>query len=107
MDLDELRVFVAIVDRGSFAAAAKALRFPFATLRRRFDELEASVNAPHADAVRFAGAVFASERLMDLTRILSNVREKVSAAASVTSPCGSSSAKEHSAEGVTIGTGNN
>jgi diguanylate cyclase (GGDEF)-like protein len=52
----------------------------------RFDELEASVNAPHEDAVRFAGAVFASERLMDLTRILSNVREKVSAAASVTSP---------------------
>jgi diguanylate cyclase (GGDEF)-like protein len=52
----------------------------------RFDELEASVNAPHEDAVRFAGAVFASERLMDLTRILSNVREKVSAAASVTLP---------------------
>ena len=41
MDLDELRVFIAIVDRGSFAAAAKALRFPLATLRRRFDELEA------------------------------------------------------------------
>jgi diguanylate cyclase (GGDEF)-like protein len=52
----------------------------------RFDELEASVNAPHEDAVRFAGAVFASERLMELTRVLSNLREKVSAAASVSSP---------------------
>jgi diguanylate cyclase (GGDEF)-like protein len=51
----------------------------------RFDLLEASVNAPHEDAVRFAGAVFASERLMDLTRILSDLREKVSAAASVSS----------------------
>ncbi|HKQ13464.1 MAG TPA: EAL domain-containing protein [Steroidobacteraceae bacterium] len=51
-----------------------------------FDELEASVNAPHARAVRVAGAVFASERLMDLTRLLSTIRERVSAAASVSSP---------------------
>ena len=46
----------------------------------------ASVNAPHARAVRVAGAVFASERLMDLTRMLSTIRERVSAAASVSSP---------------------
>jgi diguanylate cyclase (GGDEF)-like protein len=52
----------------------------------RFDELEASLNEPHEHAVRFAGAVFASERLMDLTRILSTVRERVSAAASVAAP---------------------
>jgi diguanylate cyclase (GGDEF)-like protein len=52
-----------------------------------FDELEASVNAPHARAVRMAGAVFASERLMDLTRMLSAIRERVSsAAASMSSP---------------------
>jgi diguanylate cyclase (GGDEF)-like protein len=51
-----------------------------------FDQLEASVNAPHARAVRVAGAVFASERLMDLTRLLSTIRERVSAAASVSSP---------------------
>ncbi|HKR35837.1 MAG TPA: EAL domain-containing protein [Steroidobacteraceae bacterium] len=51
-----------------------------------FDDLEARVNAPHARAVRVAGAVFASERLMDLTRILSSIRERVSAAASVSSP---------------------
>lgn len=51
-----------------------------------FDDLEASVNAPHARAVRVAGAVFASERLMDLTRVLSTIRERVSAAASMSSP---------------------
>jgi diguanylate cyclase (GGDEF)-like protein len=51
-----------------------------------FDELEASVNAPHARAVRVAGAVFASERLMDLTRMLSTIRERVSAAGSVSAP---------------------
>ena len=51
-----------------------------------FDDLETRVNAPHARAVRVAGAVFASERLMDLTRILSTIRERVSAAASVSSP---------------------
>jgi diguanylate cyclase (GGDEF)-like protein len=52
----------------------------------RFDALEASLNEPHESAVRFAGAVFASERLMELTRTLSAVRERVSAATSVTSP---------------------
>lgn len=52
----------------------------------RFDELEASVSAPHARAVRVAGAVFASERLMDLTRMLNTIRERVSAAASMSSP---------------------
>jgi DNA-binding transcriptional LysR family regulator len=41
VDLDELRAFVAVVDSGSLAAAAKSLRFPIATLRRRLDELEA------------------------------------------------------------------
>lgn len=51
-----------------------------------FDELEARVNAPHARAVRVAGAVFASERLMELTRMLSTIRERVSAAASMSSP---------------------
>lgn len=52
----------------------------------RFESLETSLNAPQANAVRFAGAVFASEKLMDLSRTLSGVREQVSAAASVSSP---------------------
>ncbi len=60
-----------------------------------FDELEASVNAPHARAVRVAGAVFASERLMDLTRMLSTIRERVSAAASISSP--------RSVQGIVLG----
>jgi diguanylate cyclase (GGDEF)-like protein len=52
----------------------------------RFDTLESSLNAPQANAVRFAGAVFASEKLMDLARSLASIREQVSAAASVSSP---------------------
>ncbi|MGH8188508.1 MAG: hypothetical protein ACREUC_18265, partial [Steroidobacteraceae bacterium] len=52
----------------------------------RFDELEAGLNAPHAKAVRMAGAVFASERLMELTRLASAIRERVSAAAGIASP---------------------
>jgi diguanylate cyclase (GGDEF)-like protein len=52
----------------------------------RFDTLETSLNAPQANAVRFAGAVFASEKLMDLSRTLSGIREQVSAAASLSSP---------------------
>lgn len=52
----------------------------------RFDALEMSLNAPQAKAVRFAGAVFASEKLMDLSRTLAGVREQVSAAASMSSP---------------------
>jgi diguanylate cyclase (GGDEF)-like protein len=54
----------------------------------RLDALEASLNAPQANAVRFAGAVFASEKLMDLTRSLATIREQVSAAASVSSARG-------------------
>lgn len=52
----------------------------------RFDSLEMSLNAPQANAVRFAGAVFASEKLMDLSRTLAGVREQVSAAASMSTP---------------------
>ena len=52
----------------------------------RFDEIEATLNAPQDRATRFAGAVFASERLIDLSRALSAVREQVSAAASVPAP---------------------
>ncbi|HEX7011545.1 MAG TPA: EAL domain-containing protein [Steroidobacteraceae bacterium] len=52
----------------------------------RFDELEETLNAPQDEAVRIAGAVFASERLMDLSRMLSAVRERVSATLSDSSP---------------------
>lgn len=43
MDLDELRAFIAVVETGSFSAAAKSLRFARATLRRRIDQLEARI----------------------------------------------------------------
>jgi DNA-binding transcriptional LysR family regulator len=45
MNLDELRVFLAVVEGGSLAAASKSLRFPMATLRRRLDELEVRLGA--------------------------------------------------------------
>ena len=80
----ELDTFRAMGDEMLADSAARGAR-----LREywgHFDALEASVNAPHARAVRVAGAVFASERLMDLTRMLSAIRERVSAAASVSSP---------------------
>ncbi|WP_437527523.1 LysR family transcriptional regulator [Sorangium sp. So ce726] len=84
MDLDELRVFVAIVDRGSFAAAAKALRFPLATLRRRFDELEARMGVKlldrsHQGAVPTgAGAVLVDKArglLHDVQSLAESVRQ--------------------------------
>jgi diguanylate cyclase (GGDEF)-like protein len=52
----------------------------------RFDDLDQLISAPQDSAVRFAGAVFASESLMDLSRSLSVIREKVSAAVTVNSP---------------------
>lgn len=41
MSLDELRAFLQVVDQGSFAAAATALRVSRTTLRRQVDALEA------------------------------------------------------------------
>lgn len=46
VDLDELRALIAVVETGSFSAAAKSLRFARATLRRRIDELEARMGTP-------------------------------------------------------------
>jgi DNA-binding transcriptional LysR family regulator len=40
MDLDELRSFIAVVDSGSFSAAAKSLNFARTTLRKQITELE-------------------------------------------------------------------
>jgi DNA-binding transcriptional LysR family regulator len=46
VDLDALRAFLAVVESGSFVAAAAALRASRASVRRRIDELEAAVGAP-------------------------------------------------------------
>jgi diguanylate cyclase (GGDEF)-like protein len=46
----------------------------------RFDALGAKLNAPQAQAARFAGAVFASEALLDLTRQYGQVRDRMGSA---------------------------
>lgn len=46
MDLDELRVILAIAETGSVLAASEKLRLTRTTLRRRLDALEARVGAP-------------------------------------------------------------
>lgn len=46
MDLEELRALVAVVEGGSFAAAADALGVSRATLRRRVQSLEARLQRP-------------------------------------------------------------
>jgi DNA-binding transcriptional LysR family regulator len=46
MDPDGLRAFLAVVDTGSFVAAATFLRWSRGMLRRRVDELEAVVGVP-------------------------------------------------------------
>lgn len=46
MDLEALRGFLAVVETGSFVAAASTLRWARATLRRRVDELEAHAGVP-------------------------------------------------------------
>jgi DNA-binding transcriptional LysR family regulator len=89
MDLDELRVFVSIVERGSLAAASKSLRFPMATLRRRLDELEARLGVKLLERSRNgavptnAGVVLAqkaSSLLRDMQALSDVVRESAAEA---------------------------
>jgi DNA-binding transcriptional LysR family regulator len=84
MDLEELRAFLAIVDTGSFLAAATELGVPRATLRRRVDALEARVGAPLVDrspkgaVLTDAGALLAKQgrRLVQSSSaLLTAVRE--------------------------------
>jgi DNA-binding transcriptional LysR family regulator len=83
MDLDELRAFVAVVETGSFAAAAKRLRFARATLHRRIDELEVRVGVPLLRRARDgavateAGGLLAArarELLADAQAVMESVR---------------------------------
>ena len=39
--LNEVKIFAAIVERGSFIAAANALKIPKTTVSRKIEELEA------------------------------------------------------------------
>ena len=49
----------------------------------RFEQLEKQLNVPQEQAMRFAGAVFASESVMSLQGALNAIRERVSTAMSV------------------------
>jgi DNA-binding transcriptional LysR family regulator len=88
MDLEELRAFLAVADTGSFLTAAKALRMPRATLRRRIDQLEARAGVLLVDRTRAgvglteAGRILAARgRLMvqESNALLQSVREVGSA----------------------------
>ena len=46
MDLEELRLFLAVAQHGAFNAAADSLGVPRSTLRRRVDALEARARTP-------------------------------------------------------------
>lgn len=88
MDLEELRAFLAVADTGSFLTAAKALRMPRATLRRRIDQLEARAGVLLVDRTRAgveltqSGKILAERgRLMvqESNALLQSVREVGSA----------------------------
>jgi diguanylate cyclase (GGDEF)-like protein len=63
----------------------------------RFDLLEAQLDAPQKNAARFAGGVFASESLLELSRAMNDMREQLFA--TISSPA-STSAKAIPATGI-------
>ena len=84
MDLEELRAFLAVVQTGSFLAAASELGVARSMLRRRVDALEARVGArlvertPKGVATTDAGAVLATQGrrlLQSSSALLHAVRE--------------------------------
>ncbi len=69
----------------------------------RFDRLESKLNAPQDQALRFAGAVFASESVMRLQAALNAVRERVSTATTESpAPEGQSVTASENAFGVLL-----
>ena len=44
MDLNSARIFVNVVDKGSFSSAARQMKIPVSTVSRRVAELESSLN---------------------------------------------------------------
>lgn len=49
MDLNNLRLFVSVVQSGSLSASAEKLGIPMATISRRLSELEKSLNTQLLD----------------------------------------------------------
>ena len=84
MDLEETRAFLAVVDNGSFKAAAETVKQPRATLRRRVEALEARAGVPLLERSRTgvlptaAGELLARQgrvMLRETTALLSALRE--------------------------------
>jgi len=84
MDLEEFRAFLAVVETGSFLAAATNLNVARATLRRRVEALEARAGVPLLErsargvVVTPAGSLLASRgRLVvqEATALIASVRE--------------------------------
>ena len=84
MDLEETRAFLAVIDNGSFKAAAEAVRQPRATLRRRVEALEARAGVVLLERSRSgvvptpAGNLLASQgrvMLRETNALLSALRE--------------------------------
>ncbi|WP_317205199.1 LysR family transcriptional regulator [Janthinobacterium sp.] len=88
LDLNHLRYFVAIVDAGSFAAAARALALPTSNLSRHLARLEEKLGARllerHTRALRLTEAgrrMYERARPMmdDMTRLEAELRQRDSA----------------------------
>lgn len=84
MDLEELRSFLAVVETGSFLAAATNLGVARATLRRRVDALEARAGVPLLErsargvSVTEAGAVVMArgrQVVQEVSALVASVRE--------------------------------
>jgi DNA-binding transcriptional LysR family regulator len=82
MNLDELRALASVVEHGSFGAAAKTLRFPLATLRRRLDELEARmgvklIERSHHGVVATAAGALLVDKARGVLSEIQSLRELV------------------------------
>lgn len=84
MDLEELRAFLAVVEAGSFLAAADALGVSRTTLRRRVDALEARAgvslveSGPQGVQVTEAGALLAErghQMVLEGRALLASIRD--------------------------------
>ncbi len=73
-EIDEFRAAGDSLVRASTAQSALLNRY-----WTRLRELEEVLNAPQEQATRFAGGVFASEHVLELSQLLAVVRERVSA----------------------------
>jgi DNA-binding transcriptional LysR family regulator len=91
VDHEALRAFLAVVESGSFVSAATALRWSRASVRRRVDELEATVGVPllvrteQGASPTAAGEVLAArgrELLRESSALLASLRELGTRAAS-------------------------